>query len=174
MVEKGSMSGPGGHRSGGHGSILPDRRVAPNFGGVTSRVPARPRLSVGEWISAGGGLLLVLSLLAPWEHRPASGPELTDALTGLRSFGVLTAVLGAAAVVPVVHAVRRGQGHGGVRPLVVVCCGAVALTAILFGMATSLGVDSEPGGGLYAGLLGATAIAVGGALRLFLFRPAAG
>ena len=141
---------------------------------MTSRVPAPPRLSVGEWVSAGGGLLLLLSLLAPWEHRPASDPEVTEALTGLRSFGLLTALLAAAAVVPAVHAVRREQGHGGVRPLLVVCCGAVALTVILFGMATSLGVDSEPGGGLYAALLGAAAVAVGGGLRLFLFRPPAG
>ncbi len=142
---------------------------------MTSRVPARPRLSVGEWVSAGGGLVVVLSLFAPWEHRSAPGRVVTEAVTeslvGLRSFGLLTAVLAAAAVVPVVHAVRRWQAHGGVRPLLVVCCGAVALTVILFGMATSLGVDSDPGGGLYVGLVGAVAVAVGGALRLFLFRP---
>ncbi len=143
---------------------------------MTSRVPARPRLSVGEWVSAGGGLLLILSLFAPWEHRVASegAPDpvlrepVTEALTGLRSLGLLAAVLAAAAIVPVVHAVRRWQGRLGVRPLLVVCCGAVGLTAILFGMATSLGVDSDPGGGVYAGLVGAAAIAVGGALRLFL------
>jgi hypothetical protein len=134
---------------------------------VTSPVPARPRLAAGEWVSAAGGAILLLSLFAPWEHRPAEN----SALTGLRSFGVLTAVLAAVAIIPVVHAVRRGQGHTGVRPLLVVCCGAVALTVILFGMVTSLDVDSEPGGGVYAGLVGAGAVAAGGALRLFLFRP---
>jgi hypothetical protein len=102
---------------------------------------------------------------------PGREPALTETLTGFGSFGVLTAVLAAVAVIPVVHAVRRGQGHTGVRPLIVVCCGAVALTVILFGMVTSLDVDSEPGGGVYAGLVGDGTIAVGGALRLFLFRP---
>jgi hypothetical protein len=122
-------------------------------------------------VAAGGGALLVLSLFAPWEHRPASEDRaLTETLTGLGSFGVLTALLAAAAAVPVAHLVRRWQGHAGVRPLVVVSCGAIALTVILFGMATALDVDSEPGGGLYAGLVGAGAIAVGGALRLFLLR----
>ena len=138
---------------------------------MTSPVPARPRLAAGEWVSAAGGAILLLSLFAPWEHRPAENPALTETLTGFGSFGVLTAVLAAVAVIPVVHAVRRGQGHTGVRPLIVVCCGAVALTVILFGMVISLDVDSEPGGGVYAGLVGAGAVAVGGALRLFLLRP---
>jgi hypothetical protein len=137
---------------------------------VTAPVPARPRLAAGEWVSAVGGAILLLSLFAPWEHRPAGNPALTEALTGFGSFGLLTAVLAAVAVIPVVHAVRRGQGHGGVRPLVVVSCGAVALTTILFGMVTSLDVESEPGGGVYAGLVGACAVSVGGALRLFLVR----
>lgn len=122
-------------------------------------------------MAAAGGALLVLSLFAPWEHRPApEDPALTETLTGLGSFGLLTAVLAAAAAVPVTHLVRRGQGHIGVRPLVVVSCGAVALTVILFGMVAALDVESEPGGGVYAGLLGAVAVAVGGALRLFLLR----
>jgi hypothetical protein len=122
-------------------------------------------------VAAAGGALVVLSLFAPWEHRPASeNRALTETLTGLGSFGLLTALLAAAAAVPVAHLVRRWQGHAGVRPLVVVSCGAIALTVILFGMAAALDVESEPGGGLYAGLIGAGAIAVGGALRLFLLR----
>jgi hypothetical protein len=139
---------------------------------VTSPLPSRARPTVGEWVGAAGGALLVLSVFAPWEHRPASvDPALTETLTGLGSFGVLTALLGAAAAVPLVHLVRRWQGRPGVRPLVIVSCGAIALTVILFGTAAALDVDSEPGGGLYAGLIGAGAIAVGGALRLFLLRP---
>lgn len=138
---------------------------------MTARLPARSRLAVGEWVSAAGGAVLLLSLFAPWEHRPTADPTVVDNLTGFGSFGVLTAVLAAVAVVPVVHAVRRLLGHAGVRPLVIVSCGAIALTAILFGMATGLDVASEPGGGVYAGLVGAGAIAVGGALRLFLLRP---
>ena len=142
--------------------------------GTPRRAPA-PRLTVGEWVSGVGGLLLVLSLLGPWEHRPPAGPTLSEtldeALNGWRSFGVAAAALAAVALVPVVHAVRRWQGHAGVRPLVVVSSGAVAVTLVLFGMASRLGVSSRPGGGLYVGLLGATAVALGGALRLFLLRP---
>lgn len=115
-------------------------------------------------------MVLLLSLFAPWEHRPTEDPTVVENLTGLGSFGLLTAVLAAVAVVPVVHAFRRWMGHTGVRALLVVSCGAIALTVILFGTATSLDVASEPGGGLYAGLVGAGAIAVGGALRLFLLR----
>lgn len=139
---------------------------------------AVPRLTVGEWVSGVGGLVLLLSLLGPWEHRPTPGPAvnetLNETLSGWRSFGVAAAALAAVALVPVVHAVRRWQGRPGVRPLAVVSSGAVAVTLVLFGMASRLGVSSRPGGGLFVGLLGAAAVAVGGALRLFLLRPPPG
>lgn len=129
---------------------------------------------MGEWLSALGGVLLALSLFAAWEHRGTTDTPPIESLSGWRSFGAAAAALAVVALVPVVHAVRRGQGHPGVRPLVVVSAGAVAVTLVLFGMASRLGVSSNPGGGLYAGLAGAAAVAVGGALRLFLLTEPGG
>lgn len=129
---------------------------------------------MADWVSGAAGVVLLLSLFAPWERRPAADEALTETLTGWGSFGILAVLLVAVAGVPIYHAVRRWLGRPGLPPLVVVSAGAAAVTIVLFGMATRLGISSDPSGGLYVGLLAGTGIAVGGALRLFLVSPPAG
>lgn len=141
---------------------------------VTGDTQGASSLGVADWVSSVAGIILMLSLFAPWERRPASDPALTETLTGWGSFALIALLLVAAAAVPIYHAVRRWLGRRGLAPLVVVSAGAAAVTVVLFGMASSLGVDSEPAAGLYVGLVAGAAIAVGGALRLFLDGPPSG
>jgi len=131
-------------------------------------------LGVSDWVSSVAGVILLLSLFAPWERRPASDPALRETLTGWGSFRIVALALVVAAAVPIYHAVRRWLGRTGLSPLVVVSAGAAVVTVVLFGMATRLGIASDPAAGLYVGLLAGAAIAVGGALRLFRTGPPSG
>ena len=138
---------------------------------MTAEAGGPGTLGVADWMSGAAGVVLLLSLFAPWERRPAADAALTETLTGWGSFGVLAVLLVAVAAVPIYHAVRRWLAGPGLPALVVVSAGAAAVTVVLFGMATRLGIASDPSGGLYVGLLAGAGIAVGGALRLFLVGP---
>lgn len=133
------------------------------------------RLSPGEWISAVSGLVLVLSLFLPWENRPIRYSNRSDTVMGWRSFGVVAALLALVALVPLVHGSLRFGGRQGVRSMVLVCAGAVAVTLVLFGTG-GLGVGSSPAPGLYLGLLAGGGVSAGAVVHLWRLagQPAAG
>jgi hypothetical protein len=131
------------------------------------------RVTPGEWLSGLSSLVLVVSLFAPWEHRRATPPG-TEAVNAWRALGVLALVLVLVADVALWHLARRLQGARGLRPLALVCAGAVGVTVVLYGLSSRLPLGSRPAGGLFVGLVAAAGVAVGGAARIWLFpaRPA--
>ena len=131
------------------------------------------RLSPGEWISAASGVVLLLSLFLGWESRPVRYTTRSDSIMGWRSFGVVAVLLALVALVPVVHGVLRFRGHSGLRSMVLVCAGAVAVTLVLFGTGT-LSVGSSPAPGLYLGLLAGAGMSAGAVIHLWRLPPPSG
>ena len=128
-----------------------------------------PRVVPGEWLSGLCAVVLVASLFGPWEHRPASQSLLREAVNAWRAFGILAVALVLVADVALLHLGRRLQGARGLRPLALVCAGAVGVTIVLFGLSSQMGLGSRPGGGLYVGLVAAAGLAFGGAMRIWMF-----
>ncbi|MBA3267834.1 MAG: hypothetical protein H0T70_06195 [Acidimicrobiia bacterium] len=133
------------------------------------------RERVGEWVAAVGGVVLLLSLFGPWEHRPAANPALTVTRNGWLTFGPLAAVLLVLAALPLWHLGRRLRRQGGLRAQLVLSAGAGAVTVVLFGLLNRFPLGAVPGGGLHVGLVAAGLVAIGGALRILLLpaRPGA-
>jgi hypothetical protein len=128
------------------------------------------RLSAGEWISALSGLVLLVSLFLAWEYRPVRYSTRSQTIMGWQSFGLVAALLALTALVPIVHGVVRFRGRSGLRSMVLLCAGAVAVTLVLFGTGT-LGVGSSPAPGLYVGLLAGAGMSAGAVVHLWRLRP---
>lgn len=131
------------------------------------------RPSALEWVTGAAGLLLLVSLLLPWERRPAGRPPTTETLGGWASFGPLAAALVVVAAVPLWHLGRRLQARRGLRPLALLCAGAAGVSVVIAGLGSRLGVSSRPAAGLFTAMAAAAVIALGAAAQLWTV-PGAG
>jgi hypothetical protein len=134
------------------------------------------RLGRGEFLAAGGGLLLALSLFLPWyatnpDNRNAIINGIRGSVTAFDAFPILRWLLLAAAVAPLILAwvILRDHQLSWPRGELTAVVGMVAIVLVLY-----VGLVDRPGDpsgqislkfGWFVALLGIAAIIVGGALR---------
>jgi hypothetical protein len=119
------------------------------------------RLSAGEWVAAGGAVLLLVALFLPWY-----GAGSADA-TGWESLTVVDILLALLAAGALVATAVTARGHGDAVPVAfTVLTGLAGLVALL--LVAWRVIDPTPAGdvsrevGAWLALIGAAGMAVGG------------
>jgi hypothetical protein len=129
------------------------------------------RLRAGEWLLAGAGALLLVSLFLPW-YGVSDGAATR---TGFEAFAVLDVVLaliaaGAVAVLPVTAAQRVSAVPLALQSLITVA-GLVALVLVLVRVLNLPGDATGREWALWMGLAGAAGVVVGGLVAMRDERP---
>jgi hypothetical protein len=127
------------------------------------------RLRAGEWITALGGLALLVSLFLPWYDAGATSPSAWESFAIL---DVILALVGLAAVALLgVTAVQRAPAVPIAMDTLVTLGGVVALLLVLVRTANLPGTADGRGPGLWIGLAAVLVITAGAAIAMRDERP---
>jgi hypothetical protein len=130
------------------------------------------RLRLGEWVAAGGGAALLVSLFLDWYGArvevDGTGIELRTGFTAWQSFDVLDIVLVVVALLAIALAVLQAMRDSQALPLAVgiltIASGALAVLLVAYRMINQPGPNEfiEVRAGAWLGLFATLAIVVGG------------
>jgi hypothetical protein len=122
------------------------------------------RLRAGEWITALGGVALLVALFLPWYDEGAASPS------GWESFAILDAILAvvgvAAVMLVVVTAAQRSPALPIAMESLLALAGLVALVLVLFRTANLPGHATGRELGLWLGLASTLVVTVGAAIAM--------
>jgi hypothetical protein len=129
------------------------------------------RLRIGEWITAGSGICLLVSLFLPW-YGSSSAPD-TSGWQSLALLDIVLALIAATAVaLLVVTAAQRLPAVPLTLNTFVALAGLLAVVLVLVRLADLPGDADAREWGLWIGLAGALGIAAGALVAMRDERPA--
>ncbi len=125
------------------------------------------RIGKGDRISLGGAVVLFISLFLTW-YKVSGGiiSVSSNAFDTLKYTDILL-LIGSIAVVALILLIAQGTVDAALSPIVLVI-GAVATLLVLFRLISIPvpdGIDASRGVGIFIGLIGAIAIAVGQVMK---------
>jgi hypothetical protein len=127
------------------------------------------RLRAGEWITALGGVALLVALFLPWYDEGAASPTAWDSFAVI---DVVLAIVGVAAVaLLLVTASQRAPAVPLAMDALLVLGGLVAIVLALIRTANLPGAASGREAGLWLGLAATVVVTVGAALAMRDERP---
>lgn len=121
------------------------------------------RIEKNDRISLGGAAVLLISLFLTWYKVSAGGLSITGNAFDTLKYTDILLLLGSIAVIAIILLIAQGTLDEALSPAILVI-GAVATLLVLFRLLNTPapdGVDASRGIGIFIGLIGAAAIAVG-------------